>query len=154
MLRTAFVATVLIASMVSLGTGHAFRQRAAPSDRPPIVYSRSNGGPGFSSRERIALRPDGTVDFETSGPIAFDWTTQNRVGQFETRVDAATYTALVAAFQRALPKGPAPDGFPPLTRVSRAFRWAPGEGTFLAKAAGDPSPIFDDLVARFGLTKR
>jgi hypothetical protein len=124
----------------------AFTQRAAGDPQPPLVYIHSNGGPGFSSREQITVRQNGTVTFETSGPIAFDWSTQNRVGEFETKVDATTYTALVDAFRRALPKGPHQDRILPDAGVESI---ALGKEPFLRRMAGDPSPIFDALAARF-----
>src|SRR5262245_16873903 len=64
---------------------NAGRQRHI-AGRPPLVYERSNGGPGFSAHERITLKADGSVVYETSGPLDFEWTTQNRAGEFATQV--------------------------------------------------------------------
>src|SRR5262249_43220442 len=75
-----FAALVALASwLFNSAAEQAARPQAAGGETPPIVYSHGNGGPGFSSHEQVTLKPDGTVVFETSGPVAFDWTTQNRV---------------------------------------------------------------------------
>ena len=60
-------------------------QSTVSTEGVPLVFSASNGGPGFSASERVRLMPDGVVVYTTNGPLEFDWKTQNRVGEFSTR---------------------------------------------------------------------
>lgn len=141
------MSTIRFALAVSLAVPFscAAQQRDSAGTSGPIVYDRSNGGPGFSAHEKLTLNTDGSVVYETDGPFSLAGITQNRVGEFATRVAPGTYAKLAAELTNAMPKGPHQTTFPVDSGIERIGFEMKGAAS-LTRAAGAPSAVFDALV--------
>jgi hypothetical protein len=137
--------TLGLSGLAAVPFARAAPQRGSGAARPPLVYEFSTGGPGFSSYEKVTLIADGSVLYETSGPVRYEWTVQNRAGEFAARLDPAIYTKLVQELTRALPNGPHRTTLLPDSGRESIALGTDG-GASLSRAVGDPSVTFDALA--------